>query len=37
MVRDSGSASGSMLAIAVLRACIWLSPPSPTTHTDSPG
>src|SRR5204862_86942 len=36
MVRDSGSSSGSMPAISVLRACIWLSAPSPTTHTGSP-
>ena len=33
MVRDSGSSSGSMLAISVSRECIWLSAPSPTTHT----
>jgi len=36
MVRDSGNSSGSMLAISVLRARIWLSLPSPTAHTGSP-
>ena len=36
MVRDSGSSSGSMLAISVSRECIWLSVPSPTTHRCSP-
>ena len=37
MVRESGSCSGSMSAISVLRERITPSAPNPTTQTVSPG